>query len=379
MDVWLSSMRAHPRIASTDTMTRQQLADHLPLLFENLVVRLRTAKPNKDGGPGPDAKKHGGHRWRQGYRIEELFDEIRLLRRIVCQHLFLTFGEVYPGFGREEENFAKEIIQEFFDRLAAESVVQYVDEQQSQIRELAVDLEQRNQRLTEANDSRIELMRSVSHELRNSLEAQRVILAVVSRGNVEIEGDDLLKIAQKNLEEMSFLLNQLLDYSVLVAGQDAGDQTQFPARELFDELVATWRVSMKEAGVAFESSFDEELGVLTSDRRKLGRISRNLLSNALKFQSDDGPGMAGIMFTKIDDERWRLSVWDNGIGIADEHISMLFKEFSRIAPREKVSGSGLGLAITRQLVELLGGRIDVTSKVGEGTRFDVNLPLRMAE
>lgn len=379
MKTWISSMRAHPSISSTDSMTRQQLADHLPLLFENLVARLRTAKLSNIGEPGPEARKHGGHRWRQGYRIEELFNETRLLRSIVTQHLFLTFGDRHPDFSREEENFAKEVIQDFFDRLVAQSVEQYVDEQQRQIREFTLELEKHNQHLTEANQSRIELMRSVSHELRNSLEAQRVILAVVGKGNVRVEGDDLLEIAQRNLNEMGFLLNQLLDYSALVAGQDTGEQKQFSAREFFDELVSTWSVSMREAGVKFESKFDANLDVLTSDRQKLGQIARNLLSNAVKFQPKGRPGKAGLMFTRIDDERWRLSVWDEGIGIADQDISRLFKEFSRISPQEGVGGSGLGLAITRQLVELLGGRIDVTSKVGEGTRFDVNLPLKWAD
>ncbi len=371
----MSSMRAHPDIASTESLTRQQLADHLPLLFENLVERLRTATEVRREGPGPGARKHGTHRWSQGYRIDELFNESSLLRKIVTQHLFVTFDGGGDGFSREDERFAKDVIQDFFDRLVANSVEQYVDEQQRQMKQFSTELERNNLLLTEANDSRVGLMRSVSHELRNSLEAQRVILAVIGRAGGQLDGDNLIEVAQRNLDDMSVLLGQLLEYSSLVAGQETRDLEGFPAKKFFDELMATWVPLAKESGVTLKGSFDDGLEMISSDRMKLGQIARNLLSNAVKFRSDQRPSEVGLTFMKIDDTRWRFSVCDNGIGIGESDLGRLFKEFSRINPREDVAGSGLGLAITRQLAELLGGRIDVTSTVGVGTKFDVNLPL----
>lgn len=379
MDAWLSSMRAHPDIASTESLTRKQLADHLPLLFENLVERLRTATEIRQEGPGPEARKHGAHRWSQGYRIDELFKESSLLRNIVMQHLLLTFDGAGANFSQEDERFAKDVIQEFFDRLVENSVEQYVDEQQRQIKQFSGELERHNLLLAESIESRVGLMRSVSHELRNSLEAQRVILAVISKSEGQVKDDDLVEVARRNLDDMGEMLGQLLEYSSLLAKQERGEFDRFSAREFFDGLKAIWGPLAAESGVTLEADFDDGLETISSDRTKLGQVARNLLSNAVKFRSDERPSKVGLVFTKIDDLRWRLSVWDNGIGIGETDLERLFQEFSRINPREGVAGSGLGLAITQQTVELLGGRIDVTSTYGEGSKFDVNLPLGGSE
>ncbi len=375
IESWLSSMRAHPDIAATEAMTRPQLADHLPDLFEHLVEQLRRAGTTDDAEPGPDARQHGSHRWRQGYQIDELFEESTLLRNILVQHLFLSFAKEGGSLAAEDERLARDVIQEFFDQLISESVAQYVEEQQRQIRQFATKLEENNTALAAANDSRIGLMRSVSHELRNSLEAQRILLAVISKNVETAANHDLVEVGKRNLTDMGTLLGQLLDYSALVAGQDAGEQTSFSAKRLWDDLVSTWRTAMEAADVEFEATLDEELGEISSDRLKLSQICRNLLSNSLKFRSAERRGKVEFAFGKVDDTRWRIRVKDNGIGIATEDLGKLFKEFSRIEPREHVSGSGLGLAITRQLAELLGGKIDVMSTKNEGSIFEVTLPL----
>jgi signal transduction histidine kinase len=119
--------------------------------------------------------------------------------------------------------------------------------------------------------------------------------------------------------------------------------------------------------------------VIEADERKLKQILFNLLSNAVKFTPDNGS--VRVMARNINGEREvEISVEDTGIGIKAEDIQKLFKEFSQLDSvyDKEYGGTGLGLALTKKLVELHGGRIQVTSEFGKGSRFVFVLPIKQA-
>ena len=120
-------------------------------------------------------------------------------------------------------------------------------------------------------------------------------------------------------------------------------------------------------------------GMAWTDPRKLRQIVLNLVSNAIKYrQPDKLDAFVRLDFELADNDRWQLTIADNGVGIAEEDLQRVFEEFQRGPPSEKIQGTGLGLAITKRLVLLLKGEIRVSSEVGRGTyfvlRFSRNLP-----
>jgi signal transduction histidine kinase len=105
------------------------------------------------------------------------------------------------------------------------------------------------------------------------------------------------------------------------------------------------------------------------------QILGNLILNAIKYRDRAKPvGWIELAFDAAGAGRWRVSVEDNGLGIAPADQERIFEEFQRVTPREEVHGTGLGLAIVRRLTELLGGQVRVRSELGRGSRFELELP-----
>jgi signal transduction histidine kinase len=122
--------------------------------------------------------------------------------------------------------------------------------------------------------------------------------------------------------------------------------------------------------------FDEPQGLPTvlGDEPKIAQILRNFISNALKF-TPAGEVRVAARLRPEDPALLELSVRDTGIGIAPEHLELIFEEFAQVEHHLQRHGTGLGLPLCRRLAELLGGRLQVTSQPGVGSCFSVVLPL----
>ena len=114
--------------------------------------------------------------------------------------------------------------------------------------------------------------------------------------------------------------------------------------------------------------------VIVADEFRLRVILNNLLSNAIKFQRDDEPHPRVVVKSEVHPDGCILTVQDNGEGIAPEYLSKIFDMFYRAS--ERTAGSGLGLYIAKEAAEKMGGRLSVSSVVGEGTTFQVFIPQR---
>ena len=374
---WSETVRKSPEVPSANKFDRSELADHLPALFDDLSERLRRGDEASFEAAGKDAHAHGKHRWLQGYSITELLREIAIIRALLLSKVFARYSLNHPHLPREDKKKAKAIIHDFFNHLVVDSVEQYVAEQDKTIRAINDELRLKNRELAELDESRMRLIRSVSHELRNILNALTLATTGVAEGENESERQEMLAISQRSLADMAALLNQLLDYSALVEGRDSLNLEQIDLRRLFEEIVSTWRPAVEEKGLKLHTHFDPALGEIISDKLKLRQIAGNLLSNAVKYcRKGQQEGDVYLYLLRIDADTWKMAVEDTGIGMAAEDLEKLFKEFSRIRPTEDISGSGLGLSITKRLVERLGGHIDVSSVLGKGSRFEVTLPKR---
>jgi len=225
--------------------------------------------------------------------------------------------------------------------------------------------------LRSASQLKSEFVSTMSHELRTPVS---VIL-----GYTEILGDtgsseeraDILRRVRHAALELHELIEETLDLSRLEAGQDLPRVERVEVRELLDELVAEFAAVTSLGGVAVRWEGPESMEI-RSDRRKLRIILKNLLGNALKFTAAGEivvRGRFSLNFAEI-------SVADTGVGIAPEHLPIIFDMFRQADSSDARSyrGVGLGLYIVRRLAEELGGEVGVESVLGRGSTFSVVLP-----
>ncbi len=283
----------------------------------------------------------------------------------------MKFAWEHPEYSGEEYAQAELLISDFFHRLTCDSVGQFTKEQQRIV-------EEKHQALEQTNQARERLTRTVSHELRNVLNALTLATTMLGEDATAEERREMSAICARMLADMSTILNDLLDFSALVAGRAQLALERLSLCGLFEEIMSQWRPVAKEQGMAFACRCDHALGEIVSDKLKIKRIAGNLLSNAIKYRKPTRGGEIDVTFALDGNTGWRMVVADTGIGIAREDMESLFGEFNRIRPNSNVTGTGLGLAICKEYAELLGGRIEVFSEAEQGTRFEVVLPLTEA-
>ena len=127
------------------------------------------------------------------------------------------------------------------------------------------------------------------------------------------------------------------------------------------------------AELTLELTLDGQVDEVQSDQRRVRQMLLNLLGNAVKFTPEGG--RVGIVLT-ADAQEVQIAIWDTGVGIAAQDLDRIFEAFSQFDSEQarRHQGTGLGLNLTSRLATLLGGRIDVQSAQGEGSRFTIRLP-----
>ncbi|MCY1069779.1 response regulator [Nannocystis sp. RBIL2] len=255
-----------------------------------------------------------------------------------------------------------------------------LEESNKAIRALHDELEQHADRLRTAAEIKSRLVAGVSHEFRTPLHSilglSRLLLSG-SDGPLNDEQQTQVAFIRDSAEELSRMINDMLDLSRLDAGNVPIRAARFALRDFWGALRGTMRPLVREdhsVELVFEPAPEVEL---ETDQGKLGQILRNLIANALKFTER---GVVRVSAVIIDDEL-RVVVEDTGIGIAPEDQARVFEEFVQIdgALQRAANGTGLGLPLAKKLTEALGGRIELESTPGTGSCFTVTVPLEHAE
>jgi signal transduction histidine kinase len=369
----VSAVRSSREIPSAERLTDQELMDHFPQLFGDLVKHILTdADPGARRQTIEAALSHGTTRWKQNYELVEVVRELGIVRQSILDHGVEKFFAENSQW-LSSVNHAQRNLDVFFEDSVAGSVQRYVENFAEAMRSANSQLLKANESLSRIDDTRLRLMRTVCHELGNVLNALKFTITLITTGNVEANRSEMLEICQRNVLEMSELLEDLRDYSVLIAGAASLQIETINVGEFGSELEASFHAITQAVGVRLELQIDSDLDVVQSDRRKIRQIVRNLITNAINYCQKPNPRVL-LEFRGVDQSSWQIAVEDSGIGIPPEHLDSIFDEFKRVAPSEVIKGTGLGLAITKRLVEELKGNIQVFSELGEGSRFVVTLP-----
>jgi len=231
-------------------------------------------------------------------------------------------------------------------------------------------------RLKAQLDLKSQFISMVSHELRTPLTVIKDSVSVVldeSAGEINTDQRDFLVMAKSNVDRLSRLINNVLDFQKLDAGQMEFNKKENDINEIITEVKQTITSLLKSKELVLKVELAPDLPLLLIDKDKIIQVLVNLVSNAVKFCDE---GHVAITTERLDNAV-RVTVKDTGIGILEEDLPKLFKSFSQLTSHmtRKTSGTGLGLAISKKIIEEHGGQIWVESVFRKGSTFYFILPV----
>jgi signal transduction histidine kinase len=267
--------------------------------------------------------------------------------------------------------FAPEVV-DLLKTLAAQSAIAI------QNARLFSELGDKGRELEAASRHKSEFLANMSHELRTPLNAIIGFSEVLGErmfGELNDKQAEYVQDILSSGRHLLALINDILDLSKIEAGRMELELSRFDLPAAIGSAVILVRERATRHGLALDTSVDDRLGSFVGDERKIRQVLLNLLSNAVKFTPEGG---RITVRAAPADGVVEISVSDTGIGIAPEDQEAVFQEFRQVGTdyARKREGTGLGLALARRFVDLHGGRIWVKSRLGEGSTFTFNLPVR---
>jgi signal transduction histidine kinase len=240
------------------------------------------------------------------------------------------------------------------------------------------ELQRTTNRLREVDRLKSEFLANMSHELRtplNSIIGYAEIMMMGIDGDMDAETLEDVRAIYENGQHLLAMINDILDLAKIEAGRlTLKFEDNVDLAQILEEAETSNASLFANKPVEFRLIIKDELPSIRADRLRLHQVFNNLISNAQKFTSE---GYVEVRAYPQGSHWICVTVEDTGIGIEQKDIPEIFERFQQVdgSSTRSVDGTGLGLAITRELTQMHGGRIEVESKVGEGSEFTVWLPI----
>jgi signal transduction histidine kinase len=242
-----------------------------------------------------------------------------------------------------------------------------------------VELMETNRKLEEASEMKSQFTARTSHELRTPLSAMIVFTDLALRGaygplNEKLE--NALEHVINSARHLKTIINDILDLSKIEAGELEICEEPVEVHSLVMSVESVCLEAQREKGLTCTVDLCPDMpAYILGDEARIKQILLNLVGNAVKFTSE---GQVKVLIECSGTDRWRLVVQDSGPGIPEDQFEAVFQAYRQLdgpGREARAKGTGLGLAITRHLVHMMGGELHLRSELGQGSTFEVLLPL----
>lgn len=307
-----------------------------------------------------------------------------IVYNIVIDAIIYIYGYYHPETIIQLETKLDVFIDSFFAIMVVGFICGII--MQFQIRQYKKEsmlVKEQKEELEKANEAQNAFFSSMSHEIRTPLNSVIGLNEMILRN---AENEDIRRYAEyiKNSSKLLLeLLNDILDISQIKQNRMEIVPVEYHPEEMLHDLISMMQIRMMEKKLDFVIDIDENIPrVLYGDEKRIEQVILNILTNSAKY-TNEGKVEFIVRAEKFEEDNVQLSimVWDTGIGIRKEDLTTLYDAFRRLDSKKNVGieGSGLGLAITKQLVNLMGGKITVDSIYTRGTNFAVILDQKVID
>lgn len=342
-------------LPAADVLTLQNLRNSIPLILQEIVDAFASDKPSTTRDLVEGSKMHGESRFQENYNIRELVIEYRLLRRVIIEQVTEAMDERLDMRSNIALNMA-------VDTALQSGVIRFIEH-----------LQQQNRTSTEVQAKYLSFL---SHDLRNHLHHAMLHVQLLVKRLTQVPefADSVadLESVKHAILQTTAGMDRMLQSEQL--RQEPVHHTAEPVdlKLLLSEITSQFTHEAKSKGIKLDSDAPDGAQVI-SDEGLLTLVLQNLLGNAMKYSSEGEIKVLARKDANKEDIDWVLSVSDQGPGIAPENLNHLFDAFRR-GDTYGQPGVGLGLSIASEATRLLGGKLEVQSKVGVGSTFRLMLP-----
>lgn len=304
-----------------------------------------------------------------GYSREELL-KLSLASLVASDSAVKTLDEIYKKIlDRKKMLFEIDLKDKNQHKITAEFASSYYESgEQKQIISAVRDVS--NQK--KIDEIKNEFVNTITHELRTPIAALKGSLYLMHEKDKE-NSIDILEIAERNVDRLSSLVNDILDYQKLSLDRLSFHLIEQQMNDLVLMIADEIKIQINQKGLGISLSLDKTLPLIYFDRNRITQVLMNLINNAIKFTNK---GTISLI-TSQNEDNVIVSVQDTGIGIRKEDIAKLFIPFSQLTDTiDRKGSSGLGLAICKKIIYNIGGSIWVDSEYGKGSTFSISLPKR---